>query len=351
MPDQLMLLEDLTPDYEQCSGSGRIYADDVILEAAFAYFRATGFPYRCLPRHVCLQEINRLACTPADALVHTLTAYHVADTYHPHRFDGHAAAMRSPYAAFHEDKLLKRALLLQLTKGMISAAPPYTLWIVSCTQACSNFRPGFACLLYRQYCQPGAVVLDTSTGYGGRLVGFLASGMAGHYIGIDPSTQTHAGNQRMAHDLDATEKVTLYNLPAEDMPHDMVRNKCDFAFTSPPYLMKEHYCEEPTQSFQRYPAPEDWRAGFLVPMMALQYAALKDGCYALVNIEDVTLGSTRYPLVSWCIDAAQRAGFVHKETQRFPLHRRFGAGQTGEVAYESVLVFQKHVHGPRSFND
>lgn len=318
-----------------------IYSDDAILEAAFDYFRATGFPYRHLPVHVCMQEINKLARTPTDKLLNTATAHHVADTYYPHRFHAAAEGMKSPYQAFNDHKLLRRAMRMELAKGGLSAGYLLALNIVSSTQAASNFRPGFACMLYRQYCKVGATVLDTSTGYGGRLVGFMASGVAGRYIGIDPNVPTHQGNLRMVSDLAFADKVELYNLPAEDVPHSVVAGRCDFAFTSPPYFAKEHYSDDDTQSWVRYKTGEDWLFGFLLPMMTLQYAALTPGSYAAVNIADVTLRGENYPLVDWTLLAGKMAGFEYVRTDEFALARRIGKGHSDEVATEPVIIFRK----------
>jgi hypothetical protein len=317
-----------------------VFSDEQVIEAAFRWFRAAGFPYRNLPAHVCMQEINRLAAS--ENLAGTDLAFHVADTYHPHRFHAAAEGMLSPFAAFGEDKSLRRAMRLAVEHGYTLTDQYFTqLNIVSGTQACSNFRPGFACKIYRDYAQPGDTVLDTSTGYGGRLVGFMASGIAGQYVGIDPNTETHAGNLRMAADLGFADRVELHNLPAEDVPHEAVAGRCDFAFTSPPYFRKEHYSDEPTQSWKRYPTGDSWRDGFLLPMLRLQFAALKLGKFAVVNIADVKIKGTTYPLASWAVTMGEKAGFRFIRTDDFAGLRRFGGGHNEGFASEPVLVFQK----------
>ena len=318
-----------------------IYSQEQIIDAAFTWFRANGFPYRNLAPHVSMQEINKLSQTEPDNLINTDMAYHVADTYHPHRFHAAAESMKSPYEAFMDDHLLRRAMRLCTESRTLSSRYFTELNIVSGTQAASNFRPGFASYLYRKYAPPNATVLDTSTGYGGRLVGFIASGLNGHYIGVDPNTETHAGNMRMAQELGFSDRVELHNLPAEDVPHEVVAGRCNFAFTSPPYFRKEHYSDEDTQSWVRYQTGDAWRDGFLVPMMALQYAALKSGSLAIVNIADVTIKNKRYPLADWTIDAGRTVGFEFVRREEFSLARRFGAGQDDEIATEPVLIFRK----------
>lgn len=323
-----------------------VYDRDEIVAEAMRHYRENGFPFRRLSLLECKQQINQLAATPSDRLLNTTTAYHVADTYHPHRFAGYAETHRSPLNSFADDKQLLRAfrLAMEYHGGLINDSTLFgMLMLVGNTQACANFRPGFALRLYREFAADGATVLDTSTGYGGRLVGFIASA-AGRYVGIDPSTQTHAGNETLARDLAAGKRVQLINLPAEDVDAELIAGSCDFAFTSPPYFTKEHYADEDTQSFKRYPEAEDWRRLFLVPMMRLQYAALKPGACALVNIADVELRNTPIPLEGWTRDAATTAGFDLLDVRRFALPGGFGRGEqkkAGVDAFEPVFVFRK----------
>jgi hypothetical protein len=291
-----------------------------------------------------MQEINKLAKTEPENLLGTDTAYHVADTYHPHRFHAAAEKMKSPASAFDDATALRKAIRLVIEENQSNVTDSQLarkLAIVNGTQAASNFRPGFACYLYRRFCTPGSTVLDTSTGYGGRLVGFMASGVAGRYIGIDPNVPTHDGNIRMAADLGFADRVELHNLPAEDVSHDVVADRCDFAFTSPPYFAKEHYSDDDTQSWVRYQDGESWRSGFLQPMMSLQYAALKPGSVAVVNIADVKLRGKTWPLVEWTKEAATESGFAYVDTEHFGLTKRFGADMSEEVATEPVLIFRK----------
>ena len=320
-----------------------VYAAELIGEAAFAYFRDVGFPYYNLPKHVCFQQINRLALVSDATAQQTVIANRVADTYHPERFWAQVEHSRSVAVNFNRDAALKRAIALQLRYGVtVGTTLPPLLSVMMGGQGAANFRPGYAMYLYRKFARPGGTVLDTSAGYGGRLVGFIASGIAGHYIGIDPAGQSHEGNLRMAQDMRHAESVTLINLPAEDVSVEMV-GRCDFAFTSPPYFSKEHYSDEPTQSWKRYATGDAWRIGFLAPMLALQFAALKPGCVAALNIADVQIGGTWYPLVAWAKQAGLQAGFVLEDTLRYPLPHRVGKGGSASRhnVPEPVLIFRK----------
>lgn len=328
----------LTPE----SADG-IYTRDQIIDAAFHWFRANGFPYVQMSTHEMMQQINRLALTPDSALAHTTEAYRVADAFHPHRFHGVVKGKHTPVECFHDDEKLRQALVLVVgDDGRIPSTYFTQLGLARGSQACANFRPGFACLMYRRFCTRGdETVFDTSTGYGGRLVGWIASKSRGRYIGIDPSTKTHAGNRVLAEALGVSDRVELHNIPAEDVPHAIVEGRCDFAFTSPPYFTKEHYCDEPTQSWKRYSDFTMWCDYFLVPMLMLNYVALKPGCVAAINIADVKIDDEQKALVERTIRYATRIGFQHVGTDRFDLTSRLGANQAVEVAVEQVLVFKK----------
>jgi hypothetical protein len=317
------------------------YSPQEIVDDAFAFYREKGFPYKNVAVHVAKQSLNKLAATQGAALLTSRLCYDVADSYHPHRFHGHADGKRSPVDSFGRDKSLRRALELQLEQhGDIPSGWFGTLALVLSTQACANFRPGFAAMLYRRYAKEGCTVLDTSTGYGGRMLGFMAAFKRGHYIGIDPSTQTHECNVRMAADLGFADRVTLINKPAEDV--GSIGRKVDFCFTSPPYFGKEHYTDEPTQSRLRYGDIDAWVRGFLVPTLTLQHDSLKRGGYALVNIADVTIRNKRYPLAELTKQAATEVGFTIEEDLAFPLNHRMGSNQTDDAdAVEPVLVFRR----------
>jgi hypothetical protein len=340
---------DVAPDFDEPLDESKpdrftfdVYSRDELIETAFRYHREHGFPYRSLARHESMFEINKLAALSEQTLMRTTLGYAVADTYHPHRYAAHVGTQRNALDTFDDDRLLHVALGHIVEYGL-----PWTSHSVAnlCSlthgaQAASNFRPGAALALLHRYAPPGAVLLDTSTGYGGRLVGFLASDCT-QYVGVDPASETHAGNERLAAELcPATKSVELHQLPAEDVPHELLRDRCDVALTSPPYFAKERYVDEPTQSFARYPSAVDWRDGFLRPMLELQHAALRRDAISVLNVADVKLAGEFVPLVEWSLALAREVGFEIVAVDELPLTRRWGP-QLEEVATEPLIVMRK----------
>lgn len=320
---------------------GELFTTEQIIAAAVAHYQATGYPYPTLPVHVAMQRLNALAATPVDSLLRSIVALDVANTYHPHRLHASVNGKSSPVESFANPVRLTRALAKELLySGEIGTGHFSYLTIVSGTQACANFRPGFALWMYRRFCQLGARVLDTSTGYGGRLVGFLASSCS-HYLGIEPHTLTVAGNLRMLSDLGACDRATLVCAPIEDVDAGEYERTCDFAFTSPPYFSKEHYSDDETQSWKRYTTFEAWVDGFLLPMFAFQARVLRPGAISAVNIADVTIKKTTYPVVQGAKYAASCAGLDYVNSEVFSLSARHGEAHNNlEVAIEPVLFFR-----------
>lgn len=324
------------------------FTRDAMIEAAYEHFR--GFTVdeliesTFLPVGECMRQLDALARTETSSLLHSSTAYRVPDRWHAHRYDVPIPGKRSVREVFGRDEYLRHALG-QLLDGDAKLSPATLLSQLAFTrnaQLAANFRPAFALLMYRTYAPHGGRVLDQSTGFGGRLLGFLASRCA-EYVGIDPSSRTSAGNRELLAALPVIGRaVTLIEKPAEDVTADELggADSIDFAFTSPPYFGKEQYADEPTQSFARYPTGDGWRDGFLAPMLATTHTVLKPGAHALVNIADVKIGTETYPLVEWTRERAAAIGFDVVRTDRFPLGRVPGRGEAAD-RYEPIVVLRK----------
>lgn len=321
-----------------------LFSDEDIIETAFKDFRERGFPYPSLPLFECKMQLNKLASLTQRECVHSNVAYRVADTYNKHRFHSSAINMSSPYDSFMNDVRLRKVLSKQYETGKnFEYGYLGFMSLVNGTQACSNFRPAFARMLYNQHSKPDSVVFDSSTGYGGRMVGFLASHCK-EYNGVDPNTLTHAANTKLANDLKGEKKITLYNSPIEDLDVSHLKESCDFSFTSPPYFVKETYSKEDTQSCNRYPKYEDWINGFLRPMMQKQYEVLKKEATCIVNIEDVQVKKKKYALVEPTIQIAKELGFEHIKNDVFMLQPRTmmkDGVKVIEHAKETVIILKK----------
>lgn len=320
----------------------KMFSDEEIIEDAFEYFRASGFPYPNLELFEMKMALNKLKNLPLAMCVNSNVGYRIPDTFNKHRFSAAAINMNSPVDAFADDKKLKKAIRMSLENSEQVKNLSY-INLVSGTQSCSNFRPAFARMLYETYARPGATVFDSSTGYGGRLTGFLASHCQ-KYIGTDPNVPTYEANCLLAETLKKDKEVVLYNSPIEDLDIREHIGECDFAFTSPPYFVKEIYSTDSTQSCMRYSEYDSWINDFLKQMLIKNYEVLKSDAYCVINIEDVKVKGKTYALVEPTIELCKEIGFEFIELKKFNLPARTfirDGDKITEEAFESVIVFKK----------
>lgn len=325
-----------------------IYPPEEVVEAAFQWFREHGFPYQSLPRHIALQQMNRLSSLSGEAAIRSNWAYHVPDVYNPHRYHERVHSKKSMIEYWENDAWLRKAIAKEYELGG-SIGDSYfgMMGSVSGSQALANFRPGFAMYLYRKFAKAKGVVLDPCTGYGGRMIGWHCSKLGGIYIGADPSTKTYEGNKAMAKDLRIA-GVNLIHKPFEDSLKDIqsilktLREPgVDFSFTSPPYFSKEKYSEEATQSAVRYPDIDSWTDGFLLPLFKINEQCLKPGGVLAINIADVDISSKTIPLEDLTVDCGKRAGLPLEQTLRFELPHRPGVNSDTFTSDEPVFIFRK----------
>lgn len=197
-------------------------------------------------------------------------------------------------------------------------------------QSVSNFRPSVAKLIYNLYGNKGTIY-DMSCGYGGRMLGFLASD-CDEYIGVDPCTKTYEGLLALKNDFSyMKKKISIYNCGSEDFIP--IKNSIDLAFTSPPYFDTEKYSNEETQSYKKFPTQELWLNDFFGKTIEnCKYGLKKDG-YLIINIANVK----SYPkLEEDAVKLIEKKGFVLAETYHMVLSSIAGKGKK----YEPIFVFK-----------
>lgn len=128
------------------------------------------------------------------------------------------------------------------------------------------------------------IVLDPCMGWGGRLLGAVASGA--HYIGFDPNTETFNNLKRMVEFLNITDKVTLIcddamNMNNYDLP------KVDLIITSPPYFDLEVYTKENTQSISNHSNYRGWSDYFLKGIIEKSTCLLNENGVSCWNVGKV----------------------------------------------------------------
>lgn len=321
------------------------------IELAFQYYRKNGFPYikltdfeivhifRELQKSVSKinKKKNTLFGMEKIIEIQSVNDQKLANYFHPHIYNSYAIGMRSPTQSFMIDKSLRKVMRLSLKYSNEISDKIVNIFLrtVNGTQMCSNFRPTAAKAIYNYL--NGNTVLDMSTGYGGRLLGFLASKCNGTYYGVDPNKQTCMCNKKIAKYFNVENRVKIICSAFEDVNN---LPKVDVAFTSPPYFSKEIYDEDSlTQSRDRYPIYKDWRNNFLKSMIQKTNLCLNNQGLMAINIQDVKIKNIMYPLVKDTIKIALQNNFILIEKLRIKFSS-FGKNLE-KVKTEPLLIFKK----------
>ena len=158
---------------------------------------------------------------------------------------------------------------------------------------CSNFRPATAKTIYELYGKDNCKVLDTSSGFGGRLLGFFTAKNTSEYVGIDPNTADSCNRfiEFMQMRFGLNKKAYVNKIGSEDFTienYPQYENYFDISFTSPPYFGTEKYSDSDTQSYKKFNTYDLWVDGFYRNTIYNSCNALKiDGTFAINIFEKV----------------------------------------------------------------
>lgn len=315
------------------------------LETIFQYHRKNGFPhYKVNDQQKAddmktlseFDETNLLKDGYIDQSMHCLS---LAWSYFPHWIDVKCGNNKMrPIDYWNSDIKLREIIRKTWNYHLKHSDGKFTLnrlrqnfKIYGGNQTVSNFRPSAAKYIYNRYGN-GGVVWDMSSGWGGRLIGFLTSNCK-TYIGTDPSSKTYEGLGKLNKDLNFYGKnVILHKLGSESFIPEP--ETLDLCFTSPPYFDTERYSEEETQSYKKYPSEYLWIEGFMRNTIRNCYTGLKDGANMIINIANTPKHKT---IESETIKVAEQEGFELKETIKLALSSVAGKG----IKYEPIFVFKK----------
>ena len=180
----------------------------------------------------------------------------------------------------------------------------------------------------------GGKVLDPCAGWGGRLVGFLASD-ATEYDGTDASPYQCEGD-KLIYDTfqDVTQGEKHVSINCSPFEKRTLRNAYfDMAITSPPYFDTEKYIggEQSRETSSNY---EQWRDTFYRVLIEKTFAALKVG-----GIFCLQVGSQRYPLLNDGIKIAEETLFEVLEVR--PTEMVNNQTKTDEEKGEVVIILKK----------
>lgn len=236
---------------------------------------------------------------------------------HPHRFKARHNGQPSVVEAFNDDALLARAIRYQLDCGDPTTPSRVLRALQAFVRAPQNFPPALARGLVDEYAPENGTVLDPCAGFGGRLLGTVASTKNLRYVGFDIEARTVDGNNTLAKRLGVSDRVSVTLRDAvslEPWP------RADLVITSPPYFNLEDYGDAARAALPT--TYEAWRDGFLRALIA---NALRAAPVVVLNVANA--GKRDLPADAAAI-AVSLGGVVTREiTWLLP---KFGRSQRAE---------------------
>ena len=324
----------------------RVSADkniDEEVDKLFVYWRKHGFPNYDMNTYDKKKELDKLikfnesGINENGDLKQTMHALGFLWNYFPHWVEVKING-ESVLDNWNDDEKLRKLIRKTYNWQLKHGAGNFTInrlrqnaKVYCSKQSVSNFRPTVAKYLYNTYGNKGTV-WDMSCGWGGRLLGFLASDCK-KFIGTEPSTKTFTGLQKIEEDFSYVDKEVDLNCMGSEV-YIPTPNSIDLCFTSPPYFDTEQYAEEETQSFKKFPSVDKWVDGFMRQTIKNCYIGLKDDGYMIINIANT---GKHKNLEDDTIRVAQEEGFYLHDMNRLILSSISGKG----VKYEPVFIFRK----------
>lgn len=242
---------------------------------------------------------------------------------------------------------------------------------LSCGQPAVNFPALTAKWIYENYTQhinqsEPLTIYDSSSGWGGRIIGAMSTRKKVHYVGTDPNPDNFISdlgisryeyvakfyNDKCVDDF-SDSLVKFFNVKKQGNTYELFQDgseliqnnpkfqkykgKLDLAFTSPPYFNREQYSQDANQSFIAYGEYEDWKENFLRPTLTTIYEYLKNDRYILWNIADIKIGTNTYYLLEQdSIDILTELGCEYKGKIKMLMTRMVGLDPTKSGIKNSV---------------
>lgn len=158
----------------------------------------------------------------------------------------------------------------------------------------SQFKPSAAKAFYELF--NAKHVYDPSSGWGDRLMGFLAASGTVSYCSTDPNSRLYDGYNAQIERFSGNKKVSMYCHGSEIKGGvGQYGHKVDTVFTSPPYFAAEKYSDDEGQSFRQFSEIGTWVEGFLKPSLRNAWDILSSegdrGGILAMNISDIFDGS------------------------------------------------------------
>lgn len=304
------------------------------LQGLLAAHRDRGFPWdivRAQTEQAPLSRVRNSSVKVEGDLIKSVgySGQNTCRAAHAHRLSASYGSNPSVAQAFDTDRVLRRALRLQLKYGD-PVTPGRVLRALSAVvKGPLNFPPALARWIVDTYAPTGGTVLDPCSGYGGRMLGTLASYREAKYIGADIERQSALANVALAQALGVADRVQQFVRPVEDPD---AWPAADLVLTGPPYYNRERYGDAARAALTQYPTYRSWVDGFLRTLLSRSATAAP---IIVVNVAPLRDGALTYDLPADVVTQGAAVG-AHLERTLTWQTAKFGRARA-----EKILVLRR----------
>lgn len=172
----------------------------------------------------------------------------------------------------------------------------------------SFYRPHFSKQIIEMTGITKGTLYDPCAGWGGRMLGTVASGW--NYHACEPNVETYNNLLRLIDFLGVQEKVALSNTVAEK---NVLTQEYDVVLTSPPYFNLEVYTQTSDQSYADHSTFCEWDSQWLKPLIR--------ECLSFLNPKGISAWNVmnfgKNNLVESVVSTHEEAGWILKSTVGF----------------------------------
>lgn len=272
--------------------------------------------------------------------------------FHEAFWNAHAKGQPTFYSVWNEERTRRRfwSAWLGMKRGMndFNLTTLRRVFALKFSQP-TSFPPSVALDIFETF--RARHVLDFCHGFGGRLLGFLASTCGESYVGIDPNPLLQPMCESMMkwavqNESKTKKTVQLIQGRAEDKEsYDSIADKqwrADLILTSPPYFDTEMYNDaDPEQSSSKYTTLERWQNEFLFPSLhlAVTRCLRKPGGHLLINFKQMKQWKINVAN-NMCRYIEQELGLERLSDYHLRLGRRVGRHHTNKINQEIIFTFK-----------
>ena len=340
----------------QLSGTPRFNADEELSRFSAEAFRALndseqnreivrlvsvlaslGFPHQLLMQRADVDPIGKVQrgkiTVDGDVIKNVSTAGQATcNAAHLQRYAASYKDQSSVVEAYTSVVQLERAVRYQIKVSDPVDRLSITRALSALNRGPMNFPPVLARWIVDTYAPANGAVFDPCSGYGGRLLGALASTKSVKYIGADIEIRSAEANIRLAELAGERDRVMQFCRAAEGPD---AWPKSDLVIIGPPYYTRENYGSAAQIALQAFPTYPSWVNGFI--RILLERALASAPC-VVVNVGTLRDGKSVLDLPGDVIKLATTLGGVVEHVWNWQM-RTFGTRGKSEA----IIVIKRAV--------